>query len=142
MDDFTSGSWPSDCSLCCAYLGDPPAISADSALVDTASPGPDQPDLYRRRGDGVWTSPRAYAERAFERVGAEPAQFVHALEPFDQATAAQAARLWHAAGRDLEGPKLTRALESAAEPVRRGFAAFSAILRQRAAPPNAPAPAR
>jgi hypothetical protein len=82
-------------------------------------------------GDGSWTSPRAYAERLIARAGTEAARIVPALEPYDEAVAAQAAGLCQAAGRDIRSPEFVSRLATAAAPVRRGFAAFVATVPNR-----------
>ena len=79
-------------------------------------------------GDSAWTSPKGYADRLIGRAGTEAAQIVPALAPADAAVAAQAAELCQAAGRDGRGPECARRRATAAEPVRRGFAAFAATL--------------
>ena len=79
-------------------------------------------------GDGAWTSPRAYAETIVARVGTTPEALIPALGSFDEAVAAQAAGLCHAAGRDPRDPAFVRHLATAAGPVRSGFAAFAATL--------------
>jgi hypothetical protein len=79
-------------------------------------------------GDGVWTSPRAYAQALINRVGLEPQSLLPALAPYDEAVAAQAARLCHAAGHDVGGSEYRRRLASAPEPVQRGFHAYAASL--------------
>jgi hypothetical protein len=79
-------------------------------------------------GDAAWTSPKGYADRLIGRAGTEAAQIVPALVPYDEAVASQAAELCQAAGRDVGGPEFARRLATAAEPVRRGFAAFAATL--------------
>jgi hypothetical protein len=78
--------------------------------------------------DGVWTSPKGYAERLVGRAGTEPARLLPALASHDEAVAAQAAALCQAAGRNVRGPEYAQRLTTAAEPVRRGFAAFAATL--------------
>jgi hypothetical protein len=82
-------------------------------------------------GDATWTSPRHCAQRLIERVGTEPAQLLPALEPYDEAIAAQAAGLCQAAGRDVRHPAFAQQLETAADPVRRGFAAFVSVRAPR-----------
>ncbi|MFI5455523.1 MAG: CehA/McbA family metallohydrolase [Isosphaerales bacterium] len=79
-------------------------------------------------GDAVWTSPMQYAKRMIERVGTQAARLLPALESYDEAVAAQAAGLCQAAGRDVRGPEFARLLRTAAGPVQRGFAAFTAVL--------------
>jgi len=82
-------------------------------------------------GDMTWTSPRRYAERLIERVGTDPAQLLPALGPYDEAISAQAAGLCQSAGRDVRDPAFAQRLETAAKPVRRGFAAFESVLPPR-----------
>jgi hypothetical protein len=79
-------------------------------------------------GDGAWTCPKEYAGRVVERAGTEATRVVLGLAGYDEAVAAQAAALCHAAGRDLLGVDFTRAIATAAEPTRRGFAAFVTTL--------------
>jgi hypothetical protein len=79
-------------------------------------------------GDGVWTSPRAYAIKTIARVGVEPHALIPALGAFGEATAAQAAELCRAAGRDVQNAEFTRFLAVARKPVRQGFAAFAGTL--------------
>src|SRR5262249_47032191 len=59
-------------------------------------------------GDGVWTSPRAYAIKTIARVGVEPHALIPALGAFGEATAAQAAELCRAAGRDVQNAEFAR----------------------------------
>lgn len=75
-------------------------------------------------GDGHWSSPRAYAQGIVKRVGTDPSALIPALAAFDESVASQAAELCQAAGQDVAGAEFVRSLESAPEPVRRGFAAF------------------
>ena len=56
-----------------------------------------------------------------------------ALEPFDQAVAAQAAELLAAAGHDMRNARFRKHLISAAPSTRAGFTAFIATL-----PPETP----
>jgi len=79
-------------------------------------------------GDGTWTSPRAYAEGVVARTGLAPASLLAALGAYDEATAAQAASFCRASGLDIRDAEFTRHLPAAADPVRRGFAAFAATL--------------
>ncbi len=79
-------------------------------------------------GDRAWTSAKAYADRVVARFGTDPAKLLPELAGFDEAVASQAAGICQAAGRDVRGPELVRRLASAADPVRRGFAAFAASL--------------
>ncbi len=82
-------------------------------------------------GDAAWTSPKGYAERVIERVGIEAARLLPALEPYDEAVAAQAAALCQAAGRDIRGPEFTSRLATVPQPVQHGFAAFASVLPMR-----------
>ena len=79
-------------------------------------------------GDGSWTSPRAYASALVRREGTDPGRLLPALAGYDEAVAAQAASLCHAAGRDLRAGEFPRLLAGASEPVRRGFARFLSTL--------------
>jgi hypothetical protein len=79
-------------------------------------------------GDGVWTSPRQYAQRVIEHAGTEAMRILPALAAFDEAIAAQAAGLCDSAGRDVREMEFERSLKTAPEPVRRGFAAFASTL--------------
>jgi hypothetical protein len=76
-------------------------------------------------GDGALTSPRKYAQALVERHGRDAKALVAALGSYDEATATQAADQCQDAG--SEGYR--RALESAPEHVRRGFAAAAADYR-------------
>jgi hypothetical protein len=79
-------------------------------------------------GDGQFTSARAYARRIVERAGSRPDALLPALAGYDEAVAAQAASLCRAAGEDIDAPAFAAVLKSAPEPVRKGFAAYSAAL--------------
>jgi hypothetical protein len=79
-------------------------------------------------GDGAWTSPRAYAEATVARVGLAAQALLPALGSYDEAIAAQAADLCRTAGRDVRDAEFARLLAAASDPVRRGFATFSATL--------------
>ncbi|MDR3639235.1 MAG: CehA/McbA family metallohydrolase [Isosphaeraceae bacterium] len=81
-------------------------------------------------GDGGWSSPRYYAQLAIELAGTEPSALFRFLERFDEAVATQAAALCHPTGGLERDPGFARALESAPEAVRRGFAAFEQTLSQ------------
>jgi hypothetical protein len=77
-------------------------------------------------GDGLYASPRAQAEAVITRTGTQPEALVRGLAPFDEAVATQAADLCQATGQDVRNEAFSRALSQSAEPVRRGFAAFTA----------------
>jgi hypothetical protein len=79
-------------------------------------------------GDSAWTSPRDYALAMVARVGLAPQALLPALGAYDEATAAQAAELCRAGGRDVRDAEFVRLLALAPEPVRLGFAAFAATL--------------
>jgi hypothetical protein len=89
-------------------------------------------------GDGVWNSPRYYAQLAIEFVGTEPTKLFPFLGAFDEAVAVQAAAFCLPAGSDARGPEFERALDSAPETVQRGFAAYQESLRP--AKPGKPNP--
>jgi hypothetical protein len=80
-------------------------------------------------GDGIFTPARGYARKLVERHGTDPQTLLPALVRFDEATAAQAASLCVAAGVDVGSEPFRRALDSVAEPVRRGFASFAATRK-------------
>ncbi len=90
--------------------------------------GATNPILVDGDGDGVWTSPWAYAVSAIKRVGTDPAALIPALAPFGQATSVQAAGLCAQAGRDVRSERFTKALASAPAHVQQGFAAFAATI--------------
>jgi hypothetical protein len=90
--------------------------------------GATNPVLIDGDGDGIWSSPWAYAADAIKRVGTDPAALAPALAPFGQATAVQAASLCTQAGRDVRSASFKKALASAPEHVQRGFSAFAATL--------------
>ena len=75
--------------------------------------------------DGQFTPARAYAVRLVARHGQDAAKLLAALGGFDEAVAAQAASLCAGAGLQIAAPEFVRALNSAAPPVQRGFAAYA-----------------
>jgi hypothetical protein len=81
-------------------------------------------------GSGSWNSPRYYAQFVIELFGTEPSALFRALERYDEAVATQAAALCLPPGRDGPDPEFARALKSAPEQVRRGFAAYEASIRR------------
>ena len=110
-----------------------------------ATPRPYQPSSLRWRprvlgatnpirvdgnGDGVFNSPRAQAAAIIARTGHDPEKLIPALASSDEAVAAQAADLHQASGRDITDPGFRNRLNQAAEPVRRGFAAYAATLAE------------
>ena len=79
-------------------------------------------------GDGKFTPARAYARTIVQKYGMEPATLLPALADYDQAVAARAASLCHAAGKDLRGAEFNRVLREAPPAVQHGFAAFISTL--------------
>lgn len=79
-------------------------------------------------GDGSWSPARYYAQLAIEFAGTEPTALFRFLSGFDEAVATQAAALCHPTGGLERDPGFARALESAPEVVRRGFAAYEKTL--------------
>ncbi len=79
-------------------------------------------------GDGQWFSPRYYAQFAIELAGTEPSSLFRFLARFDEAVATQAAALCHPSGTGERGEEFAKALKSAPEVVRRGFAAYEQSL--------------
>jgi hypothetical protein len=78
--------------------------------------------------NGSYTSPRALATAVLEHTGTEPTRLIAALATYDEAVAAQAASLCQAHGVDVRANAFQSSLVQAAEPVRRGFAAYAASL--------------
>jgi hypothetical protein len=81
-------------------------------------------------GDGVCSSARHYAERLFAAARDNLPQLVAALADYDQATAAQAAHLFHAAGGSLQSSEYAAALRSGPPAVQAGFRAYYAAWRE------------
>jgi hypothetical protein len=79
-------------------------------------------------GDGKHTSPREYARDIIAACGCDPAPLLRALAGHGEAVAAQAASICRAMGHDLRSEALRSALETASEPARRGFEAYTAAL--------------
>jgi hypothetical protein len=79
-------------------------------------------------GDGAFTAPRALAAKVVTEHDKDLAALTAELAHFDEAVATQAASLLQDRGTDVRSPAVSRALQGAAEPVRRGFAAFAATL--------------
>jgi hypothetical protein len=82
-------------------------------------------------GDGTFTSPRALAAKVLAQHGKNLPALVAELGRYDEAVATQAASLLRLAGTDVRTQEVQRALAPAAEPVRRGFAAYAAALVDR-----------
>jgi hypothetical protein len=79
-------------------------------------------------GDGKFTPPRAYAREMLERSGRNPAKLLALLEPFDRATAVQAADLCHASGMDIRSSEWSQLLKSSPARLREGFEAYIRTL--------------
>jgi hypothetical protein len=79
-------------------------------------------------GDGVFTAPRGLAAKVVAQHEKDVAATVAELAHYDEAVAAQAASFLQARGTDVRTTEVQRALQGAAEPVRRGFAAYAATL--------------
>jgi hypothetical protein len=79
-------------------------------------------------GDGEYTSPRALAAKVLSLHGKNMDAVVAELGHYDEAVSTQAASLLRIAGIDVRTAPVTRALQGAAEPVRRGFAAWASAL--------------
>jgi len=82
-------------------------------------------------GDGVFTSPRALAAKVLALHGKDLPALVAELDHYDEAVATQAASLLRTAGIDVRTLEVQRMLQTAAEPVRRGFAAYAAARADR-----------
>jgi len=82
-------------------------------------------------GDGVFTAPRALAAKVVAHHEKDVAAALAELGHYDEAVAAQAASLLQAGGTDVRSLTMSRHLQGAAEPVRRGFAAFAATLPEK-----------
>lgn len=76
-------------------------------------------------GDGQFTSARRYAELLVARHGTRPARIFPALAGHDEAVAAQAASLCHAAGEDLRSVESVRALRTATRAAQRGWVSYA-----------------
>lgn len=80
-------------------------------------------------GDGSFTPARRYAERLVKQHGMTAAKLFPALARFDQAVAAQAASLCHAAGKDLRALEYAHAMRLAAPAVQRGWMSYAGTVR-------------
>ncbi len=78
-----------------------------------------------RDGDGRFTSPNGYAQRAIELAGADRARLVAELAAFDEATSVQAASLLRYRGVDLASSEIQSQLRQASPAVERGFRAYA-----------------
>ncbi|HZE98140.1 MAG TPA: CehA/McbA family metallohydrolase [Planctomycetota bacterium] len=79
-------------------------------------------------GDGAFTSPRALAAKVLSLHGKDLAATIGELGNYDEAVSVQAASLLRTEGTDVRTQAVTRALQGAAEPVRKGFAAYASVL--------------
>jgi hypothetical protein len=82
-------------------------------------------------GDGTFTAPRAMAAKVIAQYDQDLPALMAELGHYDEAVAAQAASLLQARGTDVRSAAIARVLQGAAEPVRRGFAAFAATLPEK-----------
>ncbi len=80
-------------------------------------------------GDGKFTSARAYSELLVKRHGTEATKLFPVLAAYDEAVAAQAASLCHAAGKDLRSLEFTHAMRDAARHVQHGWVSFAGTVR-------------
>jgi hypothetical protein len=71
--------------------------------------------------DGVYTSPRAYAESIWRRYGSDPSGLLRTLGKYDGAVAEQAASFLKASGHDPAEQSFVRLLRSQPPHVRRAF---------------------
>jgi hypothetical protein len=81
-------------------------------------------------GDGRWSSPRDYAERAVAAAEGDLAKLLAGLAPFDEATASQAAHLFQKSGKSLLSDESSELLKSASEQVQRGFGDYLRAWRE------------
>lgn len=79
--------------------------------------------------DGKFTAARGYAEALVKRHGTDAAKLFPALTGYDEAVAAQAASLCHAAGKDLRSVEYARAMRGASRSVQRGWVDFAGTVR-------------
>jgi hypothetical protein len=82
-------------------------------------------------GDGAFTPPRALAAKVLALHEKNLPAAIAELGRYDEAVATQAASLLRLAGVDVRTQEVQRALGPAAEPVRRGFAAYAGALTDR-----------
>ena len=80
-------------------------------------------------GDGKFTAARSYAEQLVKRHGPGAAKLFPALAAYDEAVAAQAASLCHAAGKDLRSVEYSHALLATTRAVQRGWVNYAGTLR-------------
>ncbi|MFO0907318.1 MAG: hypothetical protein U0794_02970 [Isosphaeraceae bacterium] len=79
--------------------------------------------------NATWNSPRYYAQFLIEIFGTEPTGLLRMLAGYDEAVAAQTAAFLLPPGQTAFDEAYTKALETATEPVRRGFEAFVGSLK-------------
>ncbi len=80
-------------------------------------------------GDGKFTHARAYAEQLVKRHGTDAVKLFPVLADYDEAVAAQAASLCHAAGKDLRSVEYSHALRSATQSIQRGWVSYAGTVR-------------
>ena len=109
-----------------ALLGHRTALPADVASLDAARARAHQPDRPRWRRRRRLDQPAGLRRDDSGSRGTTPG--CSPRWAFDEAVAAQAAGLCHAAGQDVRRGEFPRRLADASEPVRRGFARFATTL--------------
>jgi len=82
-------------------------------------------------GDGAYTSPRALAAKVLSAHGNNVDAAIAELGHYDEAVATQAASLLRSSGVDPRTAPVTRALQTAAAAVRRGFAAWASAQQDK-----------
>lgn len=80
-------------------------------------------------GDGKFDSARAYAQQLVKLHGTDAAKLFPALTDYDEAVAAQAASLCHAAGKDLRSVEFMHAMRTATRSVQRGWVSYAGTVR-------------
>jgi hypothetical protein len=110
------------------YWRQAPPYQPDSRELNLRAIGSTNPVWIDADDDGKFTPARGYAKLLIERTGTDPAKLIPALAGYDEAVAAQAAGLSQASGVDVRGDAFKSELSNSAEPVKRGFAAYTATL--------------
>jgi len=82
-------------------------------------------------GDGKFTPARSYARKLIQQNGTDPARLLPALSTCDEAVAAQAAGLCHAAGENIVAAGFAVPLRTAPGTVQRGFASFAETISKK-----------
>jgi hypothetical protein len=106
----------------------PRPYQPNSKLFNPRVLGATNPVWVDGDSDGKFTSARSYAEQLVARYGTSPAKLVPALASCDEAVAAQAASLCHAAGVDLRSVEAVRALRQATRAVLHGWVSYAGTV--------------